>query len=467
MQHSLKNLPLYLSAEEMKQLVKGVKKDRHRLGVALMAYGGLRVSEMCCLRVSDVNLARGFMRVNGKGGKQRYVPLTARLQELIEVYLSRHGANLSPESLLLGRTRASWHYVVKKYSSSVLGRKDIHCHTLRHSFATALYEDGVQLERISQLLGHARLDTTMIYSHISMKQKREAVMTLDGKRPFYYKYIHAMAKNKRTELQVVQYNDLIGRESELAEIGKHLSNLVSLILTGPKGVGKSAIMRKIDNSLYINEFKKKQTLVKIILHGKDLGEEIYKETEKQLKKLSIDELLEEIDRPPFVVVIDDITDLSKTDRKTVSELSRRALVVAASSRFSDRKLFSTYVEIKHLKRYHSRQILSGMIHMNDVHKKEIIVDDILHSSGDNLKSAEYIAKQIQMGKKAEEIVVDDQDGKEISIAPVLLIVVLFFFAWVLKSYATSMVALSYALLMVFRLVFMRYFFMPANRKRSV
>ncbi|HRR42541.1 MAG TPA: hypothetical protein P5244_15015, partial [Syntrophales bacterium] len=164
----------------------------------------------------------------------------------------------------------------------------------------------------------------------------------------------------------------------------------------------------------------------------------------------------------------DITDLSKLDRKTVAKLSEVATVLASSSRAADKKLFKTFLDVKPLKRHHTRQVLSEMIHLNDPRKKELIVDDILHQSGDNLKDAEYIAGQLTLGKSNEEVVTPDRESNQVSIAPVLLIFVLFFVAYVLKSYATSMVAFSYALLVVFRLVFYRYIFMPAatNKRKA-
>jgi hypothetical protein len=84
----------------MEKLVNNIRKDRHRLGIALMSYGGLRVSEMCNLKISDINVARGFMKVTGKGNKQRFVPLTGKLQTMVEQFLNRHGTELSPDSLL-------------------------------------------------------------------------------------------------------------------------------------------------------------------------------------------------------------------------------------------------------------------------------------------------------------------------------------------------------------------------------
>ncbi len=465
MKPQIKKLPLFLSQKDIENLTRNVRKDRHKLGLYLMSYGGLRVSEMCSLRVSDIHLQRGFIKITGKGGKQRIVPLNATLQNIIENYLSRHAHKLNPDSLLIGGERSSWHYVVKKYSAQNLGRRDIHCHTLRHSFATGLYEKEVPIERISQILGHSKLDTTLIYSRISIEQKRDAVMTLDGKTARFFTFARSL--KKRADISVIDSGALIGREKELSQIKHLIEQKTSIILSGSKGCGKSAILRQIPDSIIINEYRKKQTLVKIILSGQSGGThdaKVYREAEKQLKKLSIDELLDELKNFGKTIVFDDITSLSKLDRNTLSKLSEITPVVAASSRTTDKKLFKTFIEIKPLKRHHTRLILSEMVQITDPGQKELLIDDVLHQAGDNLKEAEYIARQLTMGKTGEEIITDERISNQVSIAPVLLIFVLFFAAYVLKSYASAMVALSYALLVVFRLVFYKYIFMPASTK---
>mgnify|MGYP002685561180 CR=1 FL=1 len=166
MKQNVKKLPLFLTQRDVENLTKNVRKERHKLGLLLMSYGGLRVSEMCSLKISDIHLQRGFMKILGKGGKERIVPLNATLQNMIETYLTKHGHRLNPESFLIGGDRSSWHYVVKKYSEQNLGRTDVHCHTLRHSFATHLLDRGADLRAIQMMLGHADLSTTEIYTHV-------------------------------------------------------------------------------------------------------------------------------------------------------------------------------------------------------------------------------------------------------------------------------------------------------------
>jgi len=126
-------------------------------------------------------------------------------------------------------------------------------------------------------------------------------------------------------------------------------------------------------------------------------------------------------------------------------------------------LFQTFIELKSLKRYHTRLIISDMIQMTDHKKKEAIVDDILHTAGENLKEAEYIASQLQLGKTTEEITTVERQCNQVSLSPILLIVMLFFFAILFKSYTASAVALGYALMVVFRMIFARYLFTPATR----
>ena len=480
--------------------MKSVTRDRHRLGLALMCWAGLRVSEMRTLRVEDVNLARGFLRVRGKGDKERIVPLTARVQTLIEDYLRSHSETLTHDSLLLGGSRSAWHRLCRGHAKQSLARGDVHCHTLRHSFATNLYEEGIQIERISQLLGHARLDTTMIYAHISVEQKREAVTVLDSPA---YRIVRKLTTINRTimELSVTPWHDrevedqLIGRAADLKAVNGYLSKDVSVLIYGEKGVGKSALLRSLcekqnepdaanlpspsgrragdegsstgQTPIFIREFRKKQTLISILLDVRQITDpDMRKEIEREMKKQTNEELLAEIAQLHPFVLIDDLTPLSRTDRNLVSKLSEATRVVAASSRPADRKLFATYHDLKALPRYQTRKILSGMIRMTDPDRKERVVDEILHTAGDNLKEAEYIARQMQLGKSNDEIESGERASLQVSIAPVLTIVLLFFVAWVLKSYATSMVAFSYAVLVVFRMIFYRYIFTPAISKRK-
>ncbi len=424
------------------------------MALSLMSYAGLRVSELTSLKVSDINLTKSFIKIIGKGNKERVIPLTPYLQTQIEKYLQKNSHKLEYHSPIVGGCRSAWHNVVKKAAQRILGRSDIHCHTLRHSYATALYEKGVTIEKIAELLGHNSIETTLIYSHISLESKREAVKVLDQPKN---RFKGLFRKKKHEEVSVANVSDIVGREGEIKQINELVAKKKSFILSGVPGCGKSTLLRQIPDSIFVPEYARKKTLVYILLcsspsHGE--GEE-GEGLKKELSKAKVDDLIDMIKELGKTIVIDDVTECSKADKKVLKELAKGNLIISASTKLTDRKLFDTYIEIKPLKRHYTRLILSEMIHTVDQTKKEHIVNDILHSSGDNLKEAEYIARQMQLGKTTEEIVTPERCSNQVSIAPLLLMVMLFFFSYVVKSYTSSMIAFSYAMIVVFRFVFYR------------
>jgi len=452
--------PVFLSINETNLLLKNTKNERHRIGISLMSYAGLRISELTSLKVSDINLSKSFIKIVGKGNKERIIPLTPYLQTQLEKYLQRNSTRLVYDGLLVGGCRSAWHRVVKKNSKKILGKGDVHCHTLRHSYATALYEKGVAIEKIAQLLGHNSIETTMIYSHISLESKRKAVNILDQPKNRYKSKLFKFF-NRSVEHQVSLNNveGLVGRDDLVSEINNQISKKRSFVLSGAQGCGKSALLRQIPDAIFLPEYLRKKSLVYILLlssPGYLADSEESESLKAELSKMKVDDLIDAVKSVGKIIVIDDISDCSKSDKKAIKEISKGPnVVVSASSKIADRKLFDTYVEVKPLKRHYTRHILSDMIHMVDQKQKEYVINDILHSAGDNLKEAEYIARQLQFGKSTEEIVTSERSSNQVSIAPLLLLVLLFFFSYVVKSYTSSMIAFSYAALIVFRFVFYR------------
>jgi integrase/recombinase XerD len=136
---------------------------------------GLRVSELVGLRAADVHLDPGFVRVMGKGRKQRMVPLGDLARERIAAYLAQARAAFlknpkEPALFLTGRgkpmTRQGFWKLLRAYARSV-GIADVSPHKLRHSFATHLIEHGADLRAVQAMLGHADISTTQIYTHVS------------------------------------------------------------------------------------------------------------------------------------------------------------------------------------------------------------------------------------------------------------------------------------------------------------
>jgi integrase/recombinase XerC len=152
------------------------------LALAEVLYGsGLRVSEALGLRVDDVRTDRGFVRVHGKGGKERLAPLSEAAKERLVEYLRLRenlATSLSEEALFLGArggplTRREAQRIVARLAAGAGIGQAVHPHTLRHSFATHLLQAGADLRSVQELLGHSRLSTTERYTHLDLRRIME------------------------------------------------------------------------------------------------------------------------------------------------------------------------------------------------------------------------------------------------------------------------------------------------------
>jgi len=184
-----KRLPDVLGIEEVEKLVtKPDLKDlfgiRDRAILELLYATGIRVSEMINLNLGDLNLDVGFLKCIGKGSKERITPLGKKAKEALARYLQNVRPKLAQSKshnngLFLTRlgkkmTRQMVWKIVKKYARLCNIKKDITPHTLRHSFATHLLERGADLRIVQELLGHANISTTQIYTHVD-KERLKAI----------------------------------------------------------------------------------------------------------------------------------------------------------------------------------------------------------------------------------------------------------------------------------------------------
>ena len=184
------HLPDVLSLEEIDRMIAQIdmsKSESHRnRAIIEMLYGsGLRVSELVNLHLSDIYLTEGYMRITGKGSKQRLVPISSVATEWFGYWLEdRNSLNIKPEAKDIaflnhyGRqlTRAMIFTIIKTLAREAGIQKTISPHTLRHSFATHLLQNGADLRIIQQLLGHESISTTEIYTHVNIQDLREAIL---------------------------------------------------------------------------------------------------------------------------------------------------------------------------------------------------------------------------------------------------------------------------------------------------
>lgn len=177
-------LPQVLTGREVEALLAAPGDDstidiRDRAMLELLYATGLRVSELVGLGLRDVNVTAGYLMAFGKGGKERLVPMGESACAAVSRYLSetrpamdRDGANryLFLTRLGDGMTRQAFWNIIKKRALEAGVRKNISPHTLRHSFATHLLENGADLRSVQTMLGHADLSTTQIYTHVTRER---------------------------------------------------------------------------------------------------------------------------------------------------------------------------------------------------------------------------------------------------------------------------------------------------------
>lgn len=184
------HLPEVLSVEEVDRLEQACdlskwEGQRNRTIIEVLFSCGLRVSELINLRLSDLFLDEKFIRVMGKGKKERLVPISeSAVKELQYWFMDRNLMKIKPgeeDFVFLNRrgghlTRMMIFTIVRRLAEAVGIEKTISPHTLRHSFATALLEGGANLRAIQDMLGHERISTTQIYTHIDMHTLREEIL---------------------------------------------------------------------------------------------------------------------------------------------------------------------------------------------------------------------------------------------------------------------------------------------------
>lgn len=188
--HAGRSLPDVLSVKEIDAMIAAIppeKKEsvRNRAIIEMLYGSGLRVSELCEMRISRYSERDALAIIDGKGAKQRIVPVSPRAVECVAEYLAeRAGMKVMPgeeDILFLNRrghrlTRVMVFTIIKQLAELAGIRKNVSPHTLRHSFATHLLEGGANLRAIQQMLGHESIATTEIYVHLDTTQLRRQLL---------------------------------------------------------------------------------------------------------------------------------------------------------------------------------------------------------------------------------------------------------------------------------------------------
>jgi len=181
-------LPQILSTDEIERILQAVDTDlslglRDKAVLEILYSAGLRVSEACDLNLIDMLLDGDMLRVSGKGNKERLVPIGPRAQEYLNSYLKHLRPGLSRRGVNKGKvflsrngrplTRMAIWLIIKRWAGVAGIKENVSPHTFRHSFATHLLEGGADLRAVQEMLGHADISTTQIYTHLDREYLKE------------------------------------------------------------------------------------------------------------------------------------------------------------------------------------------------------------------------------------------------------------------------------------------------------
>ena len=246
-------LPKALKAQEYAALRAVPKNPRDQALITVMAGFGLRVSEACNLTFDAVHWSgeTPSLRFIGKRDKERVVPMNLEVQDALRAWLEARGTGGSPYVFCTLRTgdrlnRKTVWGALKRYAQKA-GVRHVHPHMLRHTFGTGLADRDVPVERIRELMGHEKIETSKVYISVSAEQKRRAVDRLD-RRPWFTRWV-SRQRNRAYRVggrfrttPVIPPRQTVGRQAERQQLQENLKKGVDTLLLGPVGVGKSHLL---------------------------------------------------------------------------------------------------------------------------------------------------------------------------------------------------------------------------------
>ncbi len=180
-------LPKVVSVKEIEEMLKNNLTELESLILELLYSSGLRVSELVNLKLGDIDLSSKYIRCFGKGSKERIIPIGEAAKKAVQNYMPQRELiikkyNLNTKKLLIletGRVITRQDVYTFIHNQGKLIHKNISPHTLRHSFATHLLENGADLRVVQELLGHSDVSTTQLYTHISKKRLKDVYFSIN------------------------------------------------------------------------------------------------------------------------------------------------------------------------------------------------------------------------------------------------------------------------------------------------
>jgi len=457
----LKKLPKVISDEQERYLLSGCRSIRDKAIIRFMVNTGVRVSELCSIKLSDLDLNNKCITIIGKGNKERIVTLNSEVISALSEYIS--GKRYQSDYLFSakGGNRLSryavWFMLNNASKNGGLTGK-VHPHMLRHTFCTRLTENNVGIERIAELAGHSRLDTTRIYSKVSLNKKHEAVSVLEKRSVFGGLFNRNNETKLKRSLPVSKLKNDCGflidiRRDEIKRIDENIRLKIQSVLFAPEGYGKSSILKYFldrfkenDRSvIYLDSIDTRKDILKLMdeLYDKCFfpDYEDIKEFRKILSPLSINEMLGVI-KPELssdcALIIDDITNLTRRMKRVFYALSNLFIVITASEVKHPIVLDKfDVVKLELLNRHRSLLLINSQIDLNELDDRIILeIYDMIYSRSHGFPRAivELTDKMRKNNYSLNRLAGDSytNPANQKSIGWLLLLIVFLMVAFVLK-----------------------------------
>lgn len=451
----------FLTIAEIDLVLSKVTNVSHRAQLLFMVDTGLRVSELIALKWSDINIRKREVRIRSlkkRGEKEayRFVPMSERLFAALAELVTKKGK--TDTYLFPGNadgkpiTRAS----VNKWLTS-LGNdhpdlpRDLHPHLFRHTFATTLRANGAEVADIQNLLGHERQDTTLIYAHADRDRLRTLIQAASPRPTFWARLRSTLfpVAPARLNLPAVLIPELVGRDEEAKRIQKLLANKISVIVTGPAGIGKKFLLESISYPMKvleiddISDFKKsiasalvhllgsKEAVASLLYNTTDpnaLRTKVGKESLPNLCKL----LTDACDKKEYILRINDLDRLTPTVAKALDILKDHFVIVTSARSIPlDKSSFVWAFEkldLKPLSRTDTLRLFHRLTADLVMQETEWIQTKVWDTSAGNPRMTIELAERIRTELVIDAYVVDqicnDYLGKqtrEIDASPYLLL----------------------------------------------
>ena len=406
----------FLNKHQVSSLLNVCKSLRIKTLILILLDAGLRVSEAIRIKLSDFDFKKRILTVSSlkKRSKTKYrqIPLSQRLFFCLSDYIQSL-RNVQPDSWLFPSPsddkKHITRFAVNKYLSRLKNKINItnlHPHALRHTFATGLVAENVPINEVADLLGHEKLDTTRIYTHIPNERMKQSVQRFSSgydDSPWW----KIIFKRKLPVIYIPQTgtSSIIGRDDVMQQITDHVSKGTNVCLIGPTGTGKKSLLDAVQTGKKIVTFddmssiKKSLVYMLIYLYKNNMetvhtvlfGDFDLDKMETKLSRQTVSTLCEEIKKvcspKEFILKIKSIENVNPSAMKAIELLKDHFIIITAAKEIPINKDSFLWnfekIRIKNLSRSHAFILIHKLSYDMDVEDYDLYRNHIMEQTGGN------------------------------------------------------------------------------------